>query len=88
MEIIPLSNLRNTSAVSDLVVKNGVVYVTKQGKGHIVMLNHNEYEEIVRENKDLKLYIKVLNAEIEQLKNGGKARPFDDFMEEWDNDTD
>lgn len=87
MKIIPLSELRNTAAVSNLIIENDVVYVTKQGSEFIVMLSHNEYEEIKRENKDLKLYIKVLSAELEQVKNGGKSRDFDAFIKEFENDT-
>lgn len=80
MKIIPLSDLRNTAAVSKLITENSPVFVTKQGSEHIVMLSHSEYEQIMEENKDLKLHIKILRAELDQLKNGGQSRPFDEFM--------
>lgn len=81
MKIIPLSEIRNTSAVSKAVLENGPVFVTKQGGEHIVMLSHEMYEEIQKENSDLKSYVKILQAEIEQMQNGNKSRPFDDFIE-------
>ena len=88
MRIIPLSDLRNTAAVSKLTIEESPVYVTKQGSEHIVMLSHEMYEEMQRENKDLKLYIKVLSAEIEQMQNGNQSRSFDDFMKELKHDND
>jgi len=88
MKIIPLSELRNTSAVSKLVTDAGEpVFVTKQGGEHIVMLSHELFEDMSKENKELKLYVKVLSAEIEQLKNGGQSRPFDEFMKELKNEN-
>lgn len=87
MKIIPLSDLRNTAAVSKLIDENKIIYVTKQGREYLTMLSHEQFENMERENKDLKLYIKVLNAEIEQLKNGNKSRPFDEFIEELKNES-
>lgn len=85
MKIIPLSELRNTSAVSKAVLENGPVFVTKQGGQHIVMLSHEMYEEMQKENSDLKSYVKILQAEIEQMQNNNKSRPFDDFIEDLKN---
>lgn len=85
MKIIPLSELRNTSAVSRAVLDDGPVFVTKQGGEHIVMLSHEMYEEIQKENSNLKSYVKILQAEIEQMQNGNKSRLFDDFIEDLKN---
>ena len=85
MKIIPLSDLRNTAAVSKMTTEHGQVFVTKQGCEHIVMLSHEMYETIIKENDDLKMYVKILQAEIEQTKNGNTSRPFGEFIEELKN---
>ena len=56
MKIIPLSELRNTSAVSKMVLESSPVFVTKQGGEHLVMLSHEMYEELQQENNDMKLH--------------------------------
>lgn len=81
MKIIPLSDLRNTAAVSKMVTENGTVFVTKQGSEHIVMLSHEMYENVKRENKELREYVKVLEADLEIMKNGKDLKSFDEFME-------
>lgn len=68
MKIIPLSEIRNTAAVSKLVMENSPVFVTKQGGEHIVMLSHEMYENVKRENTELKEYVKVLEADLEIMK--------------------
>lgn len=88
MKIIPLSDLRNTAAVSQAVIENGVVFVTKQGGQHIVMLAHEKYEEMQQENADLKLHVKVLQSEIRQMKNGGETRPLDEVLKDLKNEYD
>ena len=84
MKIIPLSELRNTSAVSKLVLENSPVFVTKQGGEHLVMLSHAMYEEMQKENEDMRLYIKVLQSEISQIKNGGQTKPLNEVIEKLD----
>ncbi|MGN0886089.1 MAG: type II toxin-antitoxin system Phd/YefM family antitoxin [Candidatus Spyradenecus sp.] len=84
MKIIPLSELRNTSAVSKMVLENSPVFVTKQGGEHLVMLSHEMYEEMQKENDDMRLYIKVLKSEIAQLKNGGKTKPLGEVVDALD----
>lgn len=81
MKIIPLSEIRNTAAVSKLVMENSPVFVTKQGGEHIVMLSHEMYENVKRENTELKEYVKVLEADLEIVKNGKNLKSFDEFME-------
>ena len=53
MKIIPLFDLRNTAAVSRDVLENSTLFVTKQGSEHIVMLSHEMYEDIKRENNEV-----------------------------------
>lgn len=84
MRIIPLSDLRNTSAVSKMVLEDSPVFVTKQGGEHLVMLSHGMYEELQKENDDMKLYIKVLQSEITQLKNNGKTKPLNEVVKKLD----
>ena len=81
MKIIPLSDLRNTSAVSKMVQENGPVFVTKQGSEHIVMLSHEMYENVKRENKELREYVRILEADLEIAKNGKDLKSFDEFIE-------
>lgn len=81
MKIIPLSELRNTSAVSKLVLEDGPVFVTKQGGEHIVMLSHEMYENVKRENEELREYVRVLEADLEIVKNGKNMKDFDLFIE-------
>ena len=81
MKIIPLSEIRNTAAVSKLVMENSPVFVTKRGGEHIVMLSHEMYENVKRENTELKEYVKVLEADLEIMKNGKNLKSFDEFME-------
>ena len=81
MKIIPLSEIRNTAAVSKLVMENSPVFVKKQVGEHIVMLSHEMYENVKRENTELKEYVKVLEADSEIMKNGKNLKSFDKFME-------
>lgn len=85
MKIIPLSELRNTSAVSKLVLENGPVFVTKQGGEHIVMLSHEMYENVKRENEELREYVRVLEADLEIIKNGKNMKDFDTFIDDLKN---
>lgn len=47
MKIIPLSELRNTKAISDMITQdNEPIFVTKQGSQHLVILPHDLYVEM------------------------------------------
>lgn len=62
MKIIPLSDLRDTKYISDLVMAETYpIFVTKQGTSHIVIMKHDDY--IAREDK-----IRELEQEIKRLK--------------------
>lgn len=62
MKIIPLSDLRDTKYISDLVMAETFpIFVTKQGTSHIVVMKHDDY--IARENK-----IRELEQKIEKLR--------------------
>ena len=74
MKIIPLSDLRNTAAVSRDVLENSPVFVTKQGSEHMVMLSHEMYEDIKRENSELREYVRILEADSEITKNGERFK--------------
>lgn len=43
------------------------------------------YDKMYRENRELKEYVKILEADLEILKNGKSARDFDDFIEDLKN---
>lgn len=81
MKIIPLSDIRNTAAVSKLVMEHSPVFVTKQGGEHIVMLSHEMYENVKRENEELREYVRILEADIDVMKQGKDMKNFDEFIE-------
>ena len=51
MKIIPLSDLRNTSAISKMAMEESPVFVTKQGAAHMVIMSHEYFEEMQRKIK-------------------------------------
>ncbi|MBD7937778.1 type II toxin-antitoxin system Phd/YefM family antitoxin [Cytobacillus sp. Sa5YUA1] len=52
-KIIPLTDLRNTKAISDMVIENPTepVFVTKHGREFLVLLSHEEYKKLVKNKK-------------------------------------
>lgn len=63
LKIIPLSELRDTKHISDLVSeKHEPIFVTKQGASHIVVMHHDDYVE--REDR-----IKALEKQLKDLTN-------------------
>ena len=50
--IIPIRDMRNTSAISDMAHSNQEpIFVTKNGYSDLVVMSCELYEKIVRENK-------------------------------------
>lgn len=45
------------------------------------MLSHEMYENVKRENTELKEYAKALEADLEIMKNGKNLKSFGEFME-------
>ncbi|MED4061725.1 hypothetical protein [Priestia megaterium] len=54
MRIIPLSELRDTKHISDIITEEKEpIFVTKQGAQHLVVLPHDLYVEMERKIKAL-----------------------------------
>lgn len=63
LKIIPLSELRDTKHISDLVSeKRGPIFVTKQGASHIVVMHHDDYVEREERIKTLEKQLKDLTS--------------------------
>ena len=45
------------------------------------MLSHEMYEDIKRENNELREYVRTLEVDLEIAKNGKDLKPFDEFIE-------
>ena len=53
MRIIPLSELRNTKQISDMITTNNEpIFVTKQGSQHMVILPHELYVQMKKALKE------------------------------------
>lgn len=53
MKIIPLSDLRNTKHISDMITQdNEPIFVTKQGAQHLVILPHELYVSMKKALKE------------------------------------
>lgn len=54
MRIIPLSDLRNTKSISDMItLDKEPIFVTKQGAQHLVILPHEMYVDMQKKLKAL-----------------------------------
>lgn len=52
MKIIPLSTLRNTKQISDLITNSyEPIFITKQGSSHMVVMSHEYYEDLKNQLK-------------------------------------
>ena len=58
---------------------NVLVFITKNGSGHLVIQSHEEYN---RKEEELELCRMILEAERDQLENGNKMQDFDEFAAE------
>lgn len=59
--IIPIKDLKNTAAISDLCHKTGEpIYVTKNGYGDMVIMSINAFDEI---NRKMTLYYELEKAD-------------------------
>lgn len=61
MKIIPLSELRDTKTISDIINKyKEPIFVTKQGSQHLVVMPHDEFVDRERKVKALEERIREL----------------------------
>lgn len=77
MNIIPISELRDTSKVSDYCTHTGnPLFVTKNGAGHLVVQSYVEYQRKEDEIRTLKA---ILESERTQARNGGKTKSHEEI---------
>ena len=76
-QIIPIRDLKNTSAISELCnATREPIFVTKNGYGDMVLMNMEVYNQTMAR---LFVYDKLKEAE-DELKNGVQGKPANKFM--------
>lgn len=80
MEILPISAMRDTNMISEIVTQQKEpVFITKNGTGHLVILEHNEY---MRMKEEMRLYKSAVDSIKRYKESGEELMDFDDFMGE------
>lgn len=80
MEILPISAMRDTNMISEICTQQKEpVFITKNGAGHLVILEHGEY---VRMKEEMRLYKAAVDSIKRYKENGEELTDFDDFMGE------
>ena len=63
MQIIPITELRNTSKIDEMcALNNEPVYITKNGYGSMVVMNLKAYEKEREERMLLQRIVNVMNG--------------------------
>lgn len=82
MDIIPISELRNTNKISEYCTQSqSPLFVTKNGTGHLVVQSYAEY---MRKEEEMKMLQSILESERLQLKNGGKTKSIEDIKKKYE----
>lgn len=80
MEILPISAMRDTNMISEICTQQKEpVFITKNGTGHLVILEHNAY---MRMKEEMRLYKAAVDASRRYKENGEELSDFDEFMGE------
>lgn len=80
MEILPISAMRDTNMISEICSQQKEpVFITKNGTGHLVIMEHGEY---VRMKEEMRLYKAAVDSIKKYKESGEELRDFDDFMGE------
>lgn len=80
MEILPISAMRDTNMISEIcTVQKEPVFITKNGTGHLVILEHGEY---VKMKEEMRLYKAAVDSIKKYKESGEKLTDFSDFMGE------
>lgn len=80
MEILPISAMRDTNMISEICTQQKEpVFITKNGTGHLVILEHNEY---MRMKEEMRLYKSAIESSMRYKANGEELTDFDEFMGE------
>ena len=82
MDIIPISELRNTNKISEYCTKTGnPLFITKNGTGHLVVQSYAEY---MRKEEEIKTLQAILESERTQARNGNVTISVEDLKRKYD----
>lgn len=78
MEILPISAMRDTNMISEICTQQKEpVFITKNGAGHLVILEHGEY---IKMKEEMRLYKSAVDSIKRYKESGEELADFDDFM--------
>lgn len=82
MDIIPISELRNTNKISEYCTQTGnPLFITKNGTGHLVVQSYAEY---MRREEEIKTLQAILESERTQARNGNATKSIEDIKKKYD----
>lgn len=82
MDIIPISELRNTNKISEYCSQTGnPLFITKNGTGHLVVQSYAEY---MRKEEEIKTLQAILESERTQARNGNTTKSVEDIKKKYD----
>lgn len=82
MDIIPISDLRNTTKISEYCTQTGnPLFVTKNGVGHLVVQSYAQYQ---RREEEIKTLQAILESERTQARNGNATKSIGDIKKKYD----
>ena len=80
MEILPISALRDTNMISEICTQQKEpIFITKNGAGHLVIMEHGEYMKM---KEEMRLYKSAVDSIKRYKTSGEELQDFDDFMGE------
>lgn len=80
MEILPISAMRDTNMISEICTQQKEpVFITKNGTGHLVIMEHGEYMKM---KEEMRLYKAAVDSIKRYKESGEELTDFDDFMGE------
>ena len=82
MDIIPISELRNTNKISEYCSQTGnPLFITKNGTGHLVVQSYAEY---MRKEEEIKTLQAILESERTQARNGNTTKSVEDIKKKYE----
>lgn len=80
MEILPISAMRDTNMISEICTQQKEpVFITKNGTGHLVIMEHGEY---IKMKEEMRLYKAAVDSIKRYKENNEELTDLDDFMGE------
>jgi PHD/YefM family antitoxin component YafN of YafNO toxin-antitoxin module len=85
MEILPISAMRDTNMISEIVTQQKEpVFITKNGTGHLVILEHGEYMKM---KEEMRLYKSAVDSIKRYKESGEELIDFDELMGEMERES-